>query len=315
MFTRKFLPSMGQLMAFESAARHASISRAADELNLTQSAISRQIKQFEAQIGTALFHRVRQRVVLTDAGRAYAAALRTGLQTLSDATQHVMTMGAMGKVLNLAVLPTFGTQWLIPRVRRFVALQPDVTVNFASRTEPFDFVREPFDAAIHFGTDFWPGASCHYLLSESVVPVCSPEFRRRQSLHTREDLAQQVLLHQSSRPVQWAEWFQQEKVSAPHAMQGPRFEHFAMLAQAAANGLGVALVPRFLIEEELASERLVVLFGQALATERAYYVVVPDTGAENPLVIAFRDWLIGEAAATWPPTAMPSRPPASSAAR
>lgn len=300
---------MGQLIAFESAARHASISRAAHELSLTQSAISRQIKQLEEQIGIVLFHRVRQRVVLTDAGRVYATELRSGLETISDSTQRVMTMGGIGKVLNLAVLPTFGTRWLIPRLRRFAALQPDVTVNFASRTEPFDFAREPFDAAIHFGADFWPGAACDYLLSESVVPVCSPEFKERQALHTRDDLTQQVLLHQSSRPLQWAEWFQQVDVHAPHAMQGPRFEHFAMLAQAAANGLGVALVPSFLIEEELASDRLIVLFPEALATQRAYYVVVPEAGAENPLVIAFRDWLVAEAATMRPRVAKASRRP------
>ncbi|CAN7658592.1 LysR family transcriptional regulator [Variovorax sp. LjRoot290] len=315
MFRREFLPSMGQLMAFESAARHASVSRAAQELHLTQSAISRQIKQLEDQLGTALFHRVRQRIVLTDAGRVYAAELRAGLETMSNATQRVMTMGGIGEVLNLAVLPTFGTRWLIPRMRRFAALQPGVTVNFASRTEPFDFAREPFDAAIHFGVDFWPGASCDYLLGESVVPVCSPEFKRRSGIHTREDLAGQCLLHQSSRPMQWAEWFEQVKIAAPHAMRGPRFEQFAMLAQAAANGLGVALVPKFLVEEELASDRLIVLFREALITQRAYYVVVPETGAENRLVLAFRDWLVGEAAAARPRGQTKSREPAAAVVR
>ncbi|KQX35501.1 transcriptional regulator GcvA [Variovorax sp. Root434] len=316
MFRREFLPPMGQLLAFESAARHASISRAAQELHLTQSAISRQIKLLEEQLGTALFHRVRQRVVLTDAGRVYAAELRGGLDSVSNATQRVVTMGGMGEVLNLAVLPTFATRWLIPRMKRFAALHPGVTVNFAARTEPFDFAREPFDAAIHFGADFWPGASCDYLLGESVIPVCSPEFKRRSGIHTREDLAGQCLLHQSSRPMQWSEWFEQVKVSAAHAMRGPRFEHFAMLAQAAANGLGVALVPKFLIEEELASDRLVVLFREALLTQRAYYVVVPEVAAENRLVLAFRDWLVAEAAASRPSGASPkSRTPPAAAGR
>jgi LysR family transcriptional regulator, glycine cleavage system transcriptional activator len=300
MFRREFLPTMGQLMAFESAARHASVSRAAQELNLTQSAVSRQIKQLEAQLGAPLFHRVRQRIVLTDAGRVYAVELRAVLDTLSNASQRVMTMGGMGEVLNLAVLPTFGTRWLIPRMQRFVARHPGVTVNFASRTEPFDFAREPFDAAIHFGADFWPSASCDYLLGESVIPVCSPDHKRRHGIRTRSDLARQCLLHQSSRPTQWAEWFAQAGTAAPLALRGPRFEQFAMLAEAAANGLGVALVPRFLVEEELASGRLVVLFRDALVTQRAYYVVVPESGSANRLVIAFRDWLVGEASTTQP---------------
>jgi len=298
MFRREFLPSIGQLMAFESAARHTSVSRAAQELSLTQSAISRLVRQLEDQVGTALFHRVKQRVVLTDAGRVYAAELRVGMEALSSATRRVMTLGGMGEVLNLAVLPTFGTQWLIPRMKRFAALHPGVTVNFSARTEPFDFEREPFHAAIHFGDPFWPGATCEYLMEESVVPVCSPEFRRRHRLHQKEDLAHLTLLQQTSRPTQWAEWFEQVNVPTARSMTGPRFEQFSMIAQAAANGMGAALVPRFLVEDDLASERLVVLFRDALVTDKAYYVVTPDSGAENRLVLAFREWLVAEAAAS-----------------
>lgn len=296
MFRREFLPYTGQLMAFESAARHASVSRAAQELCLTQSAVSRLIKQLEEQVGTALFHRVRQRVVLTDAGRVYAADLRACLESLASATQRVMTLGGTGEVLNLAVLPTFGTLWLIPRMKHFAARHPGITVNFASRTEPFDFEREPFDAAIHFGKAFWPGATCHYLLGETVIPVCSPEFRRQHRLRQRSDLAQVTLLQQATRPLQWTEWFEYVKVPTTNAMRGPRFEQFSMLAQAAANGLGVALVPRFLVEEELASERLIVLFNDVLRTENAYYAVTPETRADNKLVQAFRSWLVAEAA-------------------
>lgn len=115
--------------------------------------------------------------------------------------------------------------------------------------------------------------------------------------------------------MQWAEWFEQVKVSAPHAMRGPRFEQFAMLAQAAANGLGIALVPKFLVEEELASDRLIILFREALITQRAYYVVVPESGAENRLVQAFRDWLVGEAAASRPRGRTKSREPAAAVVR
>jgi len=316
MFKREFLPPVGQLMAFESAARQGSVSRAAAELHLTQSAISRQIKQLEGQIGTALFYRVRQRVVLTEAGRVYAAELRAGLESLASATQRAMTLGGIGDVLNLAALPMFATRWLIPRMKRFAALHPGVTVNFASRTEPFDFAREPFDAAIHFGAAFWPGASCDYLLGESVVPVCSPEFKRRHRIRHKEDLAGLCLLQQSSRPTQWAEWFEQVKVAAPHAMRGPRYEQFSMLAQAAASGHGLALVPRFLVEEEIAAERLVVLFREALITQHAYYLVIPEAGGGNRLVQAFREWLVGEAcAATQAAAPRKSRAPAAAVER
>ena len=166
MFRRTFLPPMADLLAFEATARHTSISRAADELHLTQSAVSRQIRQLEAQLGMALFHRVRQRVVLTDAGRVYAVDVRTLLQQLSDATQKTMAASGGGGLLNMAVLPTFGTRWLIPRLGDFVQRYPDVTVNIAARTEPFDFAKEPFDAAIHFGAPHWAEAVCEYLMHE-----------------------------------------------------------------------------------------------------------------------------------------------------
>ncbi|QHJ01486.1 transcriptional regulator GcvA [Xylophilus rhododendri] len=297
MFKRELLPPTALLMAFESAARHGSVSRAAQELHLTQSAISRQVGQLETRLGCALFHRVRQRVVLTDAGRVYAAELRQHFEALSAATQRVMTLGGGGEVLNLAVLPTFGTEWLIPRMPRFADAHPEVTVNFSTRSEPFDFEREPFDAAIHFGEDFWPGASCDFLLREDVVPVCSPALRDRHGLRRESDLDGVRLLHQSTRPEQWSEWFALGEVAAQQAMRGPRFEQFSMMAQAAASGLGVALVPRLLVSELLDSGRLVVLFDRALASSKAYYFVMPESRARDKLVLAFRRWLLEEAAA------------------
>ena len=155
------------------------MSRAADELNLTQSAVSRQIRQLEAQLGLAMFHRVRQRVVLSDAGRVYAADVRALLQQLTGATQKMMAFSG-GDLLNLAVLPPLGTRWLIPRLGDFASRYPKVTVNFVARNEPFDFAHEPFDVAIHFGAPHWAGAICDYLMHEQVVAVCSPNYQRQQ---------------------------------------------------------------------------------------------------------------------------------------
>ena len=177
MLRRAFLPSTADLMAFEAAARHQSVSRAAEELHLTQSAVSRQIRQLEDQLGTALFHRVRQRVVLTDAGRVYAADVLAVLQQLSASTQKTMAFASTDGLLNLAVLPTLSTRWLIPRLGGFMALHPEAMVNFSARTEPFDFAGTPFDAAIHFGTPHWAGAVCEFLMHEQTVPVCSPTYR------------------------------------------------------------------------------------------------------------------------------------------
>ncbi|MFN7156221.1 MAG: LysR family transcriptional regulator [Acidovorax sp.] len=294
---RSFLPSTADLLAFEAAARHQSVSRAAEELHLTQSAVSRQIRQLEDQLGTALFHRVRQRVVLTDAGRVYAADVLAVLQQLSASTQKAMAFSSTDGLLNLAVLPTLGTRWLIPRLPRFMALHPDVTVNFSARTEPFDFAGTPFDAAIHFGAPHWAGAVCQYLMHEEVVPVCSPGYQSQHGIHTPQDIARVVLLQQSTRPTQWAEWF--ERVGAPTnlALRGPRSEQFAMIAQAAVSGLGAALLPRFLIEPELTAGSLIELSTTVLtSSDDAYYLVYPETRAQTPLVKAFRDWVVGECA-------------------
>nr|WP_315230100.1 LysR family transcriptional regulator [uncultured Albidiferax sp.] len=302
MLRKSFLPPIADLLAFEAAARHASISRAAEELHLTQSAVSRQIRQLEAQLGMAVFHRVRQRVVLTDAGRVYAADVRAVLQQLASATQKTMAWSDGGGLLNLAVLPTFGTRWLIPRLPDFAALHPDVTVNIAARSEPFDFAQEPLDAAIHFGAPLWAGAVCEYLMHEQVVPVCSPAYQQRLGLAQVPDMSRAVLLQQTTRPTQWADWFEQVGADGQHALRGPRYEQFAMIAQAAVSGLGAALLPRFLVEPEIASGALVQLFAQALQSSDAYYLVYPESRAQAPLVMAFRDWI--RAAAT-PAVALP----------
>lgn len=293
-FRRGFLPSVGNLLAFEATARHGSVSRAAEELNLTQSAVSRQIQQLEEALGLSLFSRTRQRVVLTDVGRMYATHVRNTLAELSDATRQAIALSGTSGVLNLAVLPTFGTRWLIPRMRAFFAQHPDVTVNFGVRLVPFDFASEPFDAAIHFGQPHWPGALCDHLLDEECVPVCSPDYREREKIRTPADLTRATLLQQSTRSTAWAEWFAEVGVDIGNALRGPRFEQFAMVAQAAVAGIGVGLIPHFLIADEIASGRLTILFPQSLISSGAYYLVYPEPKAEAPLVRSFRDWIKAE---------------------
>jgi LysR family glycine cleavage system transcriptional activator len=290
---RGFLPNVGNLLAFEATARHGSVSRAAEELNLTQSAVSRQIQHLEESLGVSLFRRSRQRVVLTDVGRMYAANVRSTLAELSDATHQAIALSGTRGVLNLAVLPTFGTRWLIPRMPEFFAQHPDVTVNFGVRLVPFDFATEPFDAAIHFGQPHWPGAVCEHLMNEEAVPVCSPAYRERENIRSPQDLTRVTLLQQSTRPTAWAEWFGVANVDVGNPLRGPRFEQFAMVAQAAAAGLGAALIPHFLIADELASGRLEILFPQRLLSGGAYYLVYPEPKAEAALVRSFRDWILG----------------------
>lgn len=295
MFRRGFLPPIGALVAFECAARHESFSRAAEELHLTQGAISRQIRTLEEIVGVALFERVRQRVVLSEAGRAYLGDVRRSLGDLGEATHRVMGFAGTRGVLDLAVLPTFGTRWLVPRLPRFLASHPDVTVNLAARIAPFDFAEEPFDAAIHVGQPVWAGGVLEHLMDETVVPVADPGFVGRHAIVAPEDLATAPLIHQSTRPTAWADWFGRVGVASEAAWRGPRFDQFSMVAEAAAVGLGAALVPRFLVEEELASGRLAVLFPQTLDTASAYFVVHPASKGRSALLRAFEEWIVEEA--------------------
>ena len=303
MFRRGFLPPIGSLVAFECAARHESFSRAAEELHLTQGAISRQIRALEEIVGVALFERVRQRVVLSEAGRAYLDDVRRALVDLGAATHRVMGFAGTRGVLELAVLPTFGARWLVPRLARFLADHPDVTINLAARIEPFDFAVDPFDAAIHVGQPVWAGGVLEHLMDEEVVPVARPDVRA--GLDGPADVARLPLLHQSTRPSAWADWFGSVGVTTDAAWRGPHFDQFNMVAEAAACGLGAALVPRFLIEEELANGRLAVLFPEPLSTRSAYYVVHPASKGRSALLKAFEEWIVAEARGDATPTERP----------
>ena len=288
---RDLLPSIGALTAFESAARHLSFSRAAAELHLTQGAVSRQIRELETRLGLALFERINQRVFLTDAGVAYRTEVGRILADLSTATERTMASAGGAEVLNLAVLPTFAARWLVPRLPAFLAGHPQATVNFTVRHEPFAFADGPFDAAIHFGEPTWPGAICDFLCIEEVYPVAAPVLRDRHDLASPATIAAAPLIHQSSRPTAWSDWFEAEGLPATGAYRGSRFDQFSMIAAAAVAGMGVALMPRFMIEEELGSGRLVLLTERPLDAGKAYWFVYPEAKARSRLVRSFGDWL------------------------
>ncbi|WP_353182130.1 transcriptional regulator GcvA [Bosea sp. (in: a-proteobacteria)] len=293
---RLSVPSLSALAAFEAAARHSSFTRAAEELNLTQGAVSRQVAHLEEMLGVSLFERVKKRVSLTVAGAAYAAEVRDGLSRLAAATVSAMAFRGAAGVLNLAILPTFGTRWLIPRLPRFTEAHPGITINFATKLVPFDFAREPLDAAVHFGDPVWPGARLHRLMGEEIVPVASPALVARFGLSEPADVLKAPLLQQSTRPRAWANWLEEQGLPPQRALMGPRFEQFAMVSQAAVAGLGLAIVPRFLVEEELRSGALVIPVERSLIGREGYYLVYPEEKASLPTVAAFRDWLLAECA-------------------
>jgi LysR family glycine cleavage system transcriptional activator len=294
--TRRLVPPLSELLAFESAARHASFTRAAADLNLSQAAISRAVRMLEERLGVRLFERVRQRVVLTRPGEAYWREVQPLLQQLDEATRRLATSAAAGATLNLAVLPTFATRWLIPRLPEFLAERPGLTINLATRLAPFDFAGERFDAALHHGHAAWAGATTHLLMRETMIAVCSPAFRTRNAIADEADLAGLPLLHQSTRPEAWANWFEGGGLGLEHAHHGPVLDQFEMIAAAASAGLGAALLPRFLVEQELASARLEILFPRPLQMSSGYFLAIPEEeGGEA--VEAFRAWLVARARA------------------
>ena len=293
---RRKIPSTAALVAFEASARHQSFTRAADELALTQGAVCRQIAGLEEFLGVELFRRSRRGVLLTEAGTAYAAKVAAQLDAVERDT--LALMGAQGAMsLELAVVPTFATQWLLPRLKDFQRLHPEVTVHLTNRTRPFLFADTGFDAAIYFGDGDWSGTEAHFLMHEYLMPVCSPALLGGQPA-SAERIAELPLLQQSTRPYAWRQWFAAQGLNISRDMTGPRLELFSMLAQAARHEMGVALIPPFLIQRELADGSLVVAMERPVPDGgRAYYLTVPERKVESAALKAFRDWLLGEAQA------------------
>ena len=292
---RKLLPSTSALAAFDSVARLGSFSLAADELALTQGAISRQVMSLEEQLGVRLFERGARGVRLTSEGQTYAKSIAAALGEIRSASLQVMTK-THGNTLNLAMLPTFGTRWLLPRIPDFVASHPEITINFATRIGQFDFEREQIDMAIHIGQADWPGAESTFLMQEMVAPVCSPDFLKNHPVLQGGDLASLPLLHMASRPGAWDHWFQSLGLMMT-LPQGMRFEQFSSVAQACIAGLGVALMPLFLIDNELKSKQLVKAFDHPAISPSSYYAVAPLSRANHGPVVLFRDWLVRQVAA------------------
>lgn len=291
---RRLLPPIGALNSFVAAARHGSLTRAGEEVGLTQSAVSRQLALLEDWLQTPLFDRIGRRVALNADGRAYAEAIGPALDRIRSATARLLARRPENE-LAIATLPSFGMRWLAPRLPRLTAEHPQLVVNFAARSDSFDFAGEDFDAAIHFGYPDWPGAQHDFLFREEAVPVCSPRWLEANPVAVPGDLAGKPLLLQTSRRDAWTRWFRAAGEDPARLAAGPTFEHFLMLAQAAAAGAGVALIPRFLIEPELESGALVTLLDLPLATEEAYYLVYPEAALASPMLRAFRDWIVREA--------------------
>ncbi len=290
---RRFLPSTGALRALEALDRLGSATAAAAELSLSQSAVSRQIQALEEQTGVPMVIREGRRMVLTPEAAQYASEIRAALSKITQATLK-LTVNPAGGSLDLAILPTFGMRWLVPRLAEFARLHPEVTINLSTRIKPFNFASEAFDAAIHFGAADWPGTQAIRLKAEAVVAVCAPDLIAARPPQTAQDVLSLPLLHIETRPEAWQAWFAAHGVeSGP--VTGTLYDQFATITQAALHGLGVALLPDYLAEQDLATGRLVRAWGGPTTSPGAYHLVWPVEKSRDAALQTFRNWLATQA--------------------
>ncbi|MCP2516605.1 LysR substrate-binding domain-containing protein [Achromobacter mucicolens] len=292
---KRLMPSMMALQCFEAVARHMSVTRAAEELHMTQSAISKQIAQLEALLRNPLFLRVRRRLQLTPAGALYQSEVRTILNQVDMSSRYILTYGSETQVLTIGTQPTFGSRWLIPRLQRFMAAHPDIQVKVRSETRPFDLMQAKIDISFFFGHGTLPGAQCLELFEADVVPVCAPGFLRGGRIASLDDLSQQTLLQCASRPEAWHDYFSHQQYQSDSSYHGPRFDTFYMCVRAAEGGCGIALTPRLLAEEELQAGKLVIPWGYVQPSDGAYFVAYSEHSAEVPKIKQFVGWVRDEA--------------------
>jgi LysR family glycine cleavage system transcriptional activator len=301
METRRRLPPLNALRAFEAAARHLNFSRAADELSVTPGAVSQQIQNLEDYVGASLFRRTPKGLLLTDAAQAALPALREAFDRLAEAAS-LLTAAVDGRRLTLTAAPSFAAKWLVPRLGRFEEAHPLVDVWLSADMDLVDFAAGEVDLAIRYGAGPYPGLEAIRLMHETVIPVMSPDLMAANPVNEPADLARHVLLHDGSPDADdscpdWLMWLAARGVKGVDGNRGPRFNQSSLVIEAAAGGRGVALAKRTLAQDDLDAGRLVVPMPIATSVDFAYYVVHPKAKGRLPQVKAFVSWIAGEAAA------------------
>ncbi|MGV8916461.1 MAG: LysR family transcriptional regulator [Pseudomonas sp.] len=292
MLNKRHLPSITALQCFEAVTRHLSFTRAAEELNLTQSAVSKQVAQLEELLQHLLFRRVRRRLQLTPAGALYLGEVQKILTQVEMSTHYLRSYGGETEVLRVSTPSTFGARWLVPRLKGWRLRHPHIHLDLIDEQEPDDLIQGRCDLAFYFGQGARPGAESVKLFSEELVAVCSPDSLPDKPFTDPTQLSELVLLQNANRPQAWHQWFDSQGYQTDHSYHGPRFETFYMCIRAAQVGCGVALLPRFLVEEELADGKLVIAWPFALPSRDAYYIAYPEHTAEVPKIRDFVSWML-----------------------
>jgi len=290
------LPPLIAVRYFEAASRHLSFTKAAQELHVTHSAISHQIKALEEWLGVPLFRRLNRSIVLTEAGQTYVRPVREALEKLGDASRALKSREQSG-TLTVSVMPSFAAKFMVPRLGGFRRAHPDIDVRISASERLVDFAREDVDIAVRFGRGTWPGLRIDRLIRETLFVVCSPKLRRGPvPLKAPADLLHHTLMHDSDWPESmWVRWLAAAGVKADKLKPALSFNYSNLMIQAAIDGLGVALVQEALVRDDLATGRLIKPFEVNMPSDYAYYIVSPEATAERPKVAAFRNWLLTEA--------------------
>lgn len=283
---------MTALQCFEAVSRHLSFTRAAVELHMTQSAVSKQVAHLEEILRHRLFVRVRRRLQLTPAGALYRGEVAKILTQVEMSSRYILSYGGETEVLAVATQPTFGSRWLAPRLKDFSAAHPHIHLDVRNELEPFDLMQARVDVAFFFGHGTWPGAACVELFGEETVAVCAPGMLPDGGVADLDALIGLGLLQCPSRPEAWHEWLLAQGVHTQRSYHGPRFETFDMCIRAAQAGCGVALVPRFMVGEELREGKLAVAWDHRQPSAGAYFVAYAEHAAEVPKIRSFVQWLL-----------------------
>jgi LysR family transcriptional regulator, glycine cleavage system transcriptional activator len=310
MSLRRLAPPLHLLRSFSTVVRFGGVSRAAEALHLTQGAVSKQVKELEAWVGVPLFSRNRKRLALTPAGEQYEKAVRALLAQLEAATLELITSDDGGGVLHLSSLPTFGAKWLIPRLPAFQQLHPQITLQFVPYVDSYDFHRPELDCSILFGDGHWPGAHAHYLTGNDVALIAPRPAVADWRIESARDVAGYALLRHLTVPEAWLRWSETHGVSGIDPLAGPPFDQFQTMIRAVMAGMGLALVPRCLVQDEISAG----LVREPLAdggyrSELGYWFCYPERRNQLHALDCFRRWLLGCADAT-PAGGAPASAPA-----
>lgn len=287
------LPPLNALRAFEAAARHLSFTRAADELHVTQAAVSHQIKGLEERLGLPLFRRLPRRLILTEEGQILLPELRDAFNRIGAAVERISARGA-GGTLTVSSMTTIVMGWLVPRLPRFQAAHPEIEVRLVTSQRLVDFTREDIDIAIRFGDGKWPGLKAERMFGERLTPLCPKDFIDK--IRTPEDLRTLPLIRSDDDGEEWRIWFAAAGVEGVGPIRGPVFDSTKIAAQAAVDGLGIVLAPPALFLDDIAEGRLYQPFELLVTTGKSYWLVVPDAWTERPKIKTFRDWIHSELA-------------------